>query len=105
MKKHSASSSSHGTDGMLGMSILMMSTNARERLGLFTLAEGVGPSLTNEDPIIAMVCRDIDPTRSSFGFELVLAGKSVSATKGNLMVDLDKARGGIVEDSPTNVLR
>ena len=105
MKKHSMSTGSDCSNGTFCMSILMMSTNPRERLGLLTLSEGVGPSLTSEDPIITMVGRDVDTTRSSFGFKLALAGKSVSAAEGNLMVNLDKTRCRIIEDSPTNVLR
>ena len=105
MKKHGMSAGGDGPYSTFCMSILVVGTNPREGLSLLALAKSVGPGFTSEDPIVAVVGRDVDATSSGFGFKLTFAGEGVGATKRDLMVDFNKAGGRIKEDGSTNVLR
>ena len=49
MKEHSTGAGGNGTNGTLGMGILMMSSNARKGLSLFITMKGASPGLAGNN--------------------------------------------------------
>lgn len=81
----------------------VMGTNARDGLSLCLFMEDVPPLTFGEDPIVSMIIGNFHTTTGHIRLKLALAEKRVFSSEGWLMVALNVARGGIIEDGSTIV--
>jgi hypothetical protein len=86
-----------------GNSFLMLSSGARNPLGLLQSMQMFFPAFGDKDAIVCVILLDVDTVGSSFVLELSFAQKRVRSCQRDLMVDMYRSTGNINEDGSSTV--
>jgi hypothetical protein len=101
VQKLTAGLGDHRANTAFGHAILMMGADARDSQMLMIIFDFLEEFQFSKDAIVGAVPGDNDVTRQSETLKSELRTNGVLSTKGDLKVDLGKARGNINENGAT----